>query len=1169
MMMKTYMLVALLSLGLFLCGCGGGGDPITTDLAGEDAVHTDAGVDLAIDSLDAAIPDAVDVGLPDTVGVDAGEDTREDSWLDAGEDTLTDAGGDIGEDTLTDAMADAGDDTAQDAGEDTAADTLDTTEDLSGADTDPDTPCIPDCDGVGCDDGCGGFCGGCDDGNPCTGPDLCEDGECVGALKPLEEITIEDCLCATDDDCQALDDDDVCNGTLFCASVGDMNGLCAVDPQSVISDCDDGNECTEDGCDPVAGCLSSDVPGGTPCGAPPGWGTCQGGSCVCTPSCLDKACGDDGCGDSCGTCDPGYDCEDALCVADCAFFCADIQCGTQGDAGECDCGSCDDDDPCTVDSCDEDAASCVFDAQEALGLTCDDGQACTTSDVCTPQGCHGTPVVCDDGNPCTLGSCSPLTGACSFGAGPLQGAGCDDDNPCTAGDKCWDGECAGVLKPLDQITVEDCPCSTDEDCDPLEDGDICTGDLFCPAQGGAGTCQVNEESILDCDDAIDCTVDACDPQEGCTHTPFTLPCVDQTSCTVDSCDPVEGCLNTPDDSKCDDDNPCTVGICDPDLSCVWAALEDGFFCGDPVGWGSCQGGQCVCTPKCDEKTCGDDGCGGTCGACGNGYLCVEQVCEADCAAWCSGRDCGPAGPLSECDCGSCEDDNACTADLCLADGSCSWVPQYGACDDGDGCTIDDHCALETCIGTPVPCDDQNPCTVDSCDPATGLCTFDAGAAQDLDCDDGIPCTHDEVCDDGACLGVQKACDDGNPCTLDSCEVVTGVCLHAILDDQTACDDGNPCTGDDLCDGGDCAGVLLEPGVDGPEECGCQTDDDCLPFEDGDVCNGTLHCDLGSGAGICDVAVDTIPDCDDGVGCTDDLCDPVAGCVHLPADDVCGDGVDCTDDFCHLTIGCYNMPWGPRCDDGNDCTSDVCYNVTGCAHTPLQNTTPCGTPDGWGNCQAGQCSCNPACAGLTCGDDGCGGTCGTCQGALNACVFGNCECVPDCQGKTCGVDGCGGWCGFCDADAEECGQDATCHCLFEDCNGICCAGTEACLDGYCQEVVDPPPVKLTWGLITSTSMQILMENSVPISGFQLNTSALDLTGVGGGLMEEHEFALFWNNVVIAFGFGSSIPAGEGVLVELEFEEMAPISGICLVGDTNVFSSPDGKVAYQMIPPCYFW
>ncbi len=70
------------------------------------------------------------------------------------------------------------------------------------------------------------------------------------------DCTPDPCFCTDDDACQ---DDDLCDGTEFCEG-----GFCR--PAVVIPDCDDGNPCTTDFCDPGEGCLF--LPNDNPdCGA--------------------------------------------------------------------------------------------------------------------------------------------------------------------------------------------------------------------------------------------------------------------------------------------------------------------------------------------------------------------------------------------------------------------------------------------------------------------------------------------------------------------------------------------------------------------------------------------------------------------------------------------------------------------------------------------------------------------------------------------------------------------------------------------------------------------------------------------------------------------------------------------------------------------------------------
>ena len=108
------------------------------------------------------------------------------------------------------------------------------------------------------------------------------------------------------------------------------------------------------------------------------------------------------------------------------------------------------------------------------------------------------------------------------------------------------------------------------------------------------------------------------------------------------------------------------------------------------------------------------------------------------------------------------------------------------------------------------------------------------------------------------------------------------------------------------------------------------------------------------------------------------------------------------------------------------------------------------------------SCQPACAGKECGDDGCGGQCGHCPAAAPFCVNSTCqtECNPACAGKECGPDGCGGSCGTCPQAAPYCVQQmcqVACepNCQFSECGDDGCGGScgecgcgEACLAGQC-------------------------------------------------------------------------------------------------------------------------
>ena len=573
-------------------------------------------------------------------------------------------------------------------------------------------PCTDDfCDGLG---GCTAEhnMAPCDDGEPCTVADQCTEGECKGYAV--------DCDCQEDADCAQLEDGNLCNGTLLC-NKDKVPYLCDVVPGSVVECPADGDTiCQTSACDPKTGL------------------------CLTEPAHEGYACDD---GDACTV---GDKCVSGQCEAGVAVTCADNN-------------------PCTDDVC-ESAVGCVFTANQ---LPCDDGNICTTPDLCAEGECQGGGALdCDDGNVCTDDSCTPQKG-CVHTANEAQ---CDDDDLCTTGDQCSMGLCmaTGTLDCDDNNACTADSCDADKGCDhdiiagDCDDGDPCTTGDHCIN----GLCTPG--ALADCDDDNPCTDDACGPAGSCLHTPNEQSeCTDGNACTIgDHCDAgncVHGGLE-----NCDDGDLCTTDACDPDTGCVY--LLNSLPCDDE-----------------DLCTTGDK---------------------------CQLGECQGTGALP------CDDGNTCTDDSCNALTGCTYDPNDEACDDGNACTTSDACFNGWCKSTTLEnCGDDNPCTDDSCDPATGCVNTD----NSLPCDDGDACTVSEVCAGGACTGgLDVNCDDGNVCTADSCNPLTGCVTENNSD---ACNDNNGCTLNDQCTGGQCTGVACE---DEGQLC---HDGECVDHYCGDdVCN---------------------------------------------------------------------------------------------------------------------------------------------------------------------------------------------------------------------------------------------------------------------------------------------------------------------------------------------
>jgi formylglycine-generating enzyme required for sulfatase activity len=289
---------------------------------------------------------------------------------------------------------------------------------------------------------------------------------------------------------------------------------------------------------------------------------------------------------------------------------------------------------------------------------------------------------------------------------------------------------------------------------------------------------------------------------------------------------------------------------------------------------------------------------------------------------------------------SCEDQNSCTADGCDPKVGCVNAPVPGGCDDGSLCTLNDRCEGGVCTGDPKDCSDDNPCTDDLCDPELPQGCY--RTHNEAPCVDADPCSLEDFCQGGQCRpGPGKLpCDDGVQCTADFCTPGKG-CESQVAPGK--CEDGNPCTSNDYCVDGLC--------LPGPDTCACTEDWQCLKYDDGNFCNGIWTCDTKQSPSRCAYNASKVVVCPPSPvpGCKEYLCRP-------------GDGI------CELVI----QPDGRACDDGNGCTlEDQCAagkcEGKACALLGL-------------NCLNGQCSdCFPSCSARVCGSDGCGGTCGTCAG----------------------------------------------------------------------------------------------------------------------------------------------------------------------------------------------
>jgi hypothetical protein len=608
--------------------------------------------------------------------------------------------------------------------------------------------------------------------------------------------------------------------------------------------------------------------------------------------------------------------------------------------------------------------------------TFDDGDACTVSTSCLCGALLGQDVDCDDNNDCTLDECNSETGECShtpYWAAQLENL------PLPT---CYE-LCGYRVLDSDGNVLEDAldPVNCVADSIALQPSQVFDGNfddvLICEF-----VLELHYVLII-CDDSDPCTLDSCDPETGnCIHTPIN--CDDNNIYTIDTCN----------NGECEHESIWDLEILsiDADDACFYLcnyqildATNDVF-----IGWfgeyGNCDGPTGTIEVELDDEN-------------GNPldiviFYTLKAV-DCDDGDPCTLDDCHPLLGCTHTPIipgTSCDDGNPCTENDTY-DAECNCVGTPKNCDDGNPCS-EDSCDPVTgiCLHVFPSCDDNNPCTIDGCNPETGNCEHlplwqyiidntpspfchelcgyivtddegnildDSGAPVDCEVDVIIPVASqnsDILNIDGPCNYVvlfhyhlnHEACDDGDPCTIDTCDPITGNCTHTPKD----CNDNNAYT-IDSCDPetGNCVHVYVwQDALDN-----LLSNNPCFTICNylvSDATNDVLLGWFGNGTDCGDadqqLIVDTFDengnavqliifysttptDCDDGDPCTIDSCDDFAGCQHFPV----FPGTECDDGDPDTVNDVYLNT--PDCECAGVPISPGCVQIAACNYDPFVNT----------------------------------------------------------------------------------------------------------------------------------------------------------------------------------------------------------------------------------------
>jgi hypothetical protein len=441
------------------------------------------------------------------------------------------------------------------------------------------------------------------------------------------------------------------------------------------------------------------------------------------------------------------------------------------------------------------------DATASMRRACDAGHHCPGSQVCAQGVQFCVPAAYASCNSCTPkasddSSCDGVdddcdgkidenfvSGATRCGVGACQASGALVCGAGGASDSCVPGTPAAADASCDGI---------DDDCDGKLDEDFVTAATSC----GVGACASTGTLLCDHGSERDtCSAGAPSADDNCNGVDEdcngladdAFPTV-ITQCGAGSCASTGGVM-------CMDghvvSNACTPTCED---NCIDGADDDGDGAID------CLDSDCHSDPRCGIRL--GDGCAqdADCAGLGASPACIRDLPGGFCTASCT-RD-------ADCQAGSCISGRCyllCDAQLACADASlvCSHAGPDGAaiCHQGcsAGCPDGEYCEPQaqlcqaclsqdtTCDGVDDDCDgvadDDVPATATSCG-GSGLCSS-SGI---------LSCVNGHMVD--SC--VPRDLSDNDPCSDDVCDPATGVVTHSLRAVGSDCSDGDACNGSETC-----------------------------------------------------------------------------------------------------------------------------------------------------------------------------------------------------------------------------------------------------------------------------------------------------------------------------------------------------------------------------------